>query len=151
MRIKADTLMVMADGQKAIFLKNTAGNGGIRLERLCIMSLNTEPSRKLGRDRPGHSQIGSDSHRTSFEQPDYHQIVEDRFLGSVAKGITQFLKLGGFQDIMLIAEPRAMGILRSQMDKATKEFVRSEITKDYLKTKIPDLETYLNQRAPSRK
>lgn len=147
MRINADTLMVMADGQKAIFLKNTASKGGIKLERLCIMSLNTEPSRKLGRDRPGHSQIGSDSRRTSFEQPDYHQIVEDRFLGSVAKGITQFLKIGDFKDIMLIAEPRAIGILRSQMDEATKEFVRSEITKDYLKTKIPDLETYLQQRS----
>lgn len=150
MRINADTLMVMADGQKAIFLKNTAADGDIRLQQLCIMSLKTEPSRKLGRDRPGHSQIRSDSHRTSYVQPDYHQIVEDRFLGSVAKGITQFLKLGDFHDIMLVAEPRAIGVLRRQMDEATKEFIRAEITKDYLKTKIPDLENYLQQTPASK-
>lgn len=143
MKISSDTLVVMADGQKAVFLRNESQDPQMKLERLCVMTLAAEPSRKLGRDRPGHAQIRSESLKTSYRQPDYHQLLENRFLGSVANGIQQFFKIGDFNDIVLIAEPRALGVLRQKIDENLRPSIRAEISRDYLKTNLPDLEHYL--------
>jgi len=53
--------------------------------------------------------------------------------------------LADFEALVLIAEPRALGVLRDVMTAGTLSKATTQIDKDYTKTPIPELEAVLRQ------
>ncbi len=145
MRLTAQTLLVLADGQKAMFLRNQGHNGQIRLEKLQTFTLENLASHELGWDRPGraYSRYTNDSSRSAYEAPDPHEQGETRFLQDLARAIDGALASDGYQHVVLMAPPRALGILRQALSPATQQRVQEAVAKDYLKTPMVELEQML--------
>lgn len=143
MRINPDCLIIVADGQNATFLQNQDAGARVKLGSLHTMTLANEASHNLGTDRPGHAHVGIGARKTSYEQADLHQVNEHRFLEQVAAKAQELFKSGAFKSLALIAEPRALGILRQQVGPELQGVSTLEIAKDYTKTALADLETVL--------
>lgn len=145
MRLTAQTLLVLADGQKAMFLRNQGHNGQVRLKTLQTFSLENLASHELGWDRPGraYSRYADDSSRSAYESNDPHEQGEIRFLEDLARTIEGVLTADGYERLVLMAPPRALGVLRLALSPAVQERVQETIAKDYLKTPLAELEQIL--------
>jgi len=145
MRIKAHTLLVIADGQSAVFFRNDGINGQIRLAEVRKFSAKTLASHEIGRGRPGRAHDSFSSSRSAYEQNDPHEQSELNFLSAVAGSIEEELKIRPYQDLVLIAPPTALSSLRNAISRAVRAKVSAEIHKDYTNTPAPDLENILRQ------
>lgn len=143
MRITPDCLIVVADGQNANFLQNQDAGATLRLGSVYAMTLHNEASRALGTDRPGHMQLGASTRKGSYEQADLHQENERRFLKQVAAKAQELFKGGAYKGVVLLAEPRALGILRQEIGPKLQGVSVLEIARDYTKTALPELERIL--------
>lgn len=143
MRIESKTLVLIADGQNATFFKNTASGQTITLEPVHSMGLFNEADRDLSDDRPGHAHVGMTERRTSYEQRDKHEANETEFLKGVA-AMSQTL-MSDYEQLVLVAEPQALGVLRQVMSAALMAKVTRQIDKDYTKTAMPELEALLRE------
>jgi len=143
MHIKPDCLIIVADGQNASFLQNQDMGAHVKLSSLYAMTLANEASHNLGTDRPGHTQLGSSTRKASYEQADLHQVNEHRFLEQVAAKAQQLYKAHACNSLALIAEPRALGVLRQEIGAKLAGVTSLEIAKDYTKTAPADLEKIL--------
>lgn len=145
MRIAQHTLVLIADGQRATFLRNSSKENAIRLEMLHSMAFFNEANRDLNTDRPGRTQVGMTERGTSYEQTDVHQANEVSFLMGVIAIIDSIMNEYSLTNIVLIAEPRALGVLRQKMAPAAISKVVLQLDKDYTKTPLPVLEAILTK------
>lgn len=145
MRIDSKTLVLVADGQAATFFRNRGSGDTIELEPLHGMGLHNEANRDLANDRPGHAQVGMSERRTSYEQNDLHQANETAFLKGMLELAPSVMSDNGLSAVILIAEPKALGVIRAHADDAFLSKVSMQIDKDYTKTAIPALEAILRQ------
>ena len=141
MRIGSKTLVLIADGQNATFFKNSAAGETITFEPVHSMGLFNEADRELSDDRPGHTQVGMTERRTSYEHRDKHEANETEFLKGVA-GVSEKL-MDNYDELVLIAEPHSLGVLRQVMPAPVMAKVSTQIDKDYTKTAIPELEALI--------
>jgi|GEM_PF-993190 protein required for attachment to host cells len=146
MRVNQKTLVLLADGQRATFLSNEAQGETISLKILHSMAFFNEANRDIQDDRPGHTKVGMSERGTSYEQNDKHQANELSFLQGVVGAIDSVMTEHELSQILLIAEPRALGVLRQHMPSALMDKVVTQLDKDYTKNPLPELEAILRQR-----
>lgn len=145
MRIHQKTLVLLADGQRATFLRNQAQGETVSLEILHSMAFFNEANRDMQADRPGHTNVGMSERGTSYEQNDIHQANEVSFLQGVIEAMEPVMAQHDLNQILLIAEPRALGVIRQHMPSALMNKVTLQLDKDYTKNPLPELESILRQ------
>ena len=145
MKVGKQTLVVTADGQNVLFYKNAGTASLVSLELIHQMGLHNAMTQELGTGRPGQSRVAVNGQRSSFEQVDFHQQNETAFLKGATHMMAETVAEHGFTEIVLIAEPTALGVLRAELPDATMSLVTTEIAKDYTKTSGPELSALLQK------
>lgn len=82
--------------------------------------------------------------RSSVEQTDWHDAAERDFLRSLAGHLDAALRQGETKSMILVAPPRALGMIRPLYSPALREAVRAEIAKDLVKTPVHEIERHLS-------
>jgi|SRR5579871_2312965 len=129
-QIPSNALLLVADGRKALFLRNHGTPNHVELDVERVLGQEDPPTREQGTDRPGRYRGGSATPRSAFEQTDWHQIGEDRFAAEVAATVNRLAAANQFQHLILVAPPKALSELRTHLQKNTIEKVLAEIPKD---------------------
>ena len=62
---------------------------------------------------------------------------------AVAAGIRAAAQSGQMKSIIIVAPPRAIGVLRQHYTHALKQAVREEVQKDYVKMPVYEIEKHL--------
>jgi protein required for attachment to host cells len=130
-RLAAKTWVLVADGGRARVLENSGDALAPRLEQVWARTLANPPARDQGSDRPGRYHDGMSPHRSAVEATDFHAEAEKTFMAEVATKLDGEVAAGRFKDLVVVAEPRALGHLRAAMSARLKTHVRAEIAKDY--------------------
>ena len=81
--------------------------------------------------------------RSSVEQTDYHTQEEEAFLRSIVGKLDAALHAGQMKAVIVVAPPRALGVLRAAYTNGLKQAVRAEIQKDYVKLPVYEIEKHL--------
>jgi protein required for attachment to host cells len=81
--------------------------------------------------------------RSAVGQTDWHERNEQAFLENLAKRLDAKVSSGVIKSIVLIAPPRALGVLRSAYSPALKGAVRAEIDKDLVAVPVHEIEKRL--------
>jgi protein required for attachment to host cells len=115
MRFSAETLLVLADGKKAAFFRNQGFNGQVRLKQLQRFGIENLASHEMGWDRPGRAFARFEPRRSAYEMPDFHEVEEARFLEDLAQAIEVEMSAGQFFKLVIMAPPRALGLLRGSL------------------------------------
>ena len=128
--LKRGSWVVVCDGRKSLFLENA---GKVTAPRLVLKeerSTTSAPARELGTDRPGRVYQSTGARRSSVEQFDRHAEAERLFLREVAARLDRAVLAGEVEDIVVVAPPRALGVLRAEFSHRVQAAVRGEIAKD---------------------
>ena len=97
----------------------------------------------LGTDKPGRSFNSIGHGRSAMEQTDWHNQAEQQFLVDLAKKLDAAVTAGETKSLIVIAPPRALGMLRQAFSAAVRSAIRAEIDKDYVKMPVYEIEKHL--------
>jgi protein required for attachment to host cells len=96
-----------------------------------------------GTDAPGRAINSIDGRRSAVEQTDWHDQAEHRFLVGLARRLDAAVTAGETRSLILVAPPRALGVLREAYSASLRHAVRAEIDKDYVKMPVDQIEKHL--------
>jgi len=145
MLIPQDTLVLVGDGRKAMFLRNKGGAGHPDLFAERVMEQDNPPTREQGTDRPGRHEGPAGAPRSAVEQTDWHQQAEDRFAAEVAQVLYKKAHEHEFERLIVVAPPRMLGTLRSAFHKEVAQKVSAEIPKNLTSHLPKDIARLLKQ------
>lgn len=129
-RLKNDGWIVVADGAKALFLRNVGDALYPNLEVFREESQDNPPTREQGTSRPGRMRDSISPHNSAMETTDWHQLAEDRFAKDLAAILYRQAHGGRFEELVLVAAPSVLGELRKELHKEVTDRIIAEIPKD---------------------
>lgn len=135
--------VVVCDGAKALVLVNAGDDKFPNFKTVEVFAQDSPPTRELGTEKPGraHSSVGHG--RSSYEQTDWHDRTEEAFLAGLVQRLDAALISGKVRSLIVVAPPRALGMLRTAYTNAVREAVRAELDKDLVKLPVHEIERHL--------
>jgi protein required for attachment to host cells len=141
-RLKHGVWVLVADGEKALFLRNEGDAQYPNLQIMREMQEDNPPTREQGTDRPGRV---SDpfGQRSAVEDADWHRIAKERFADEIAARLYRMAHRGDFEHILLVAPPQVLGAMRKKLHKEVEERVIGEEPKTLTGHAVPEIEKVL--------
>ena len=143
MKLEHDTWVLVADGEKALFLRNEGDALHPHLQVVRELHQENPATHDQGTDRPGRFNDGPNVHRSAVQETDWHRIAKDRFADEIADLLYRFAHEGAFQKIVLVAQPQVLGEMRKKLHKEVNDRVKAEVAKTLTNHSIDQIEKIL--------
>ena|SRR5689334_14938516 len=141
--IRNEEWVVVCDGAKALILENAGDTEIPNLKTREVYEQKDPATHELGTDRPGRAAGVDGKTRSAVGQTDWHVRNEQSFLEDLAKRLDAAISAGETRSIVMVAPPRALGVLRKAYSSALRQAVRAEIDKDLVKVPLYEIEKHL--------
>jgi protein required for attachment to host cells len=144
--MESRTFVLVADGARARLFVTAPENAGL-LPALDQEFVGTNlPSRQLGSDRPGRAYNSQGAGRHAMQPPtDPHRYEERAFAREVAAVLDEACDRAAFDNLIVVAPPKALGDLRAEFSDAVRKRITAELPKDLTKIAIHDLPAHLRE------
>ena len=143
LKIRQGDWVVVCDGKKALVLENAGDEKFLNLKTREVYEHPDLKTRELGTDAPGRAFSSVGAGRSAVEPTDWHAQEEDRFLRQLAERLDAAVNAGQAQALIVIAPPRALGVLRQTYSHGLRAALRAEIDKDFVKLPLHEIEKHL--------
>ena len=137
------TWILVADGEKALFLVNNGDQDLPDLRVHAEESQENPPDREQSANRPGRSHQSVGQGRSAYEDTDWHQLAKERFADHLADLLYQRAHKGRFDRIVLVAPPKILAELRDKMHKEVADRVVGEVPKTLTNHPLDQIEKIL--------
>lgn len=142
--IREGEWVVVCDGAKALVLQNAGDAKFPNLKTVEVFEQEDLPTREQGTDKPGRTNASVGVIRSAVGQTDWHDRSEEAFLIRLAHHLDAAVAAGKAKSVIVIAPPRALGMLRPAYSHALKGALRAEIDKDFVKMPVHEIEKHLS-------
>jgi len=142
-KIAAGAWVVVCDGAKAVILRNAGDGAYPDLRTHEVFEQDNPSTEEQGTDRPGRSYSSVGPGRSAMEQTDWHDLAEQRFLKRIAEHLHQAAHAGEAKQLIIVAPPRALGVLRQSYTPAIRNALQAELDKDLAHLPNDQLEKHL--------
>ena len=146
-KIKAGDWVVVCDGRKALILQNVGDDVFPNLQTKETHEATNPKTSEQGTDKPGRVHESAANGRSSVAQTDWHDQNEKTFLVTLAKRLDEAIHRGKTEHLIIVAPPRALGVLREAYSLGVRKAVKEEIAKDYTHMPVYEIEEHI---APAR-
>jgi len=143
MQIAHNTLVVVADGRKALFLRN---EGDATNPNLVVEHAEEHPNpkdRDQKTDAPGRASGGIGGRQSTMDEVDFHQQEEDRFAADIGAMLKRRALANEFEALIIAAPARTLGELRKHYHVEVENRLAGEISKDLTGHPVPEIEKAL--------
>ena len=144
-KLKQGTWVLIADGEKALFLRNRTDGEDPFLEVFREEEQDNPPNREQAANRPGRFNDGPSVHRSAVDDTDWHQLAKDRFAQDLADILYRKAHAGEFDSIVLVASPKVLGELRDELHEVVTKKVIGEVAKTLTNHPIDEVEKIVAQ------
>jgi protein required for attachment to host cells len=144
-KIKSGDWVVVCDGRKALVLENEGDAVFPNLRTRETHEQENAKTSEQGTDRPGRVHESTGTSRSAVAQTDWHDQAESEFLQGVAKRLDDAVTKGEAQSLIIIAAPRALGVLRPAFSNQVQNVITAEISKDLVNMPVYDIEKLLTK------
>ena len=143
LKIPERAWIVVCDGAKALVLENIGDEKYPNFQTREVFEEPHATTNEQGTDAPGrvHNSVGSA--RSSVEQTDWHDQSERQFLGKLIARLDAAVMAGQVKSLIMVAPPRALGVIRQAYSQRMREVLRLEVDKDLVKMPLHEIEKYL--------
>jgi protein required for attachment to host cells len=143
LKIRQGDRVIVCDGKKALILENAGDEKFLNLKTREVQEHADPKTSDLGTDEPGRSFSSVGSGRSAVEQTDWHRQEEERFLQKLVSQLDHSVKVGEVKSLVIVAPPRALGVLRQAYSHTLRAAVHAEIDKDLGRLPVHEIEKYL--------
>jgi protein required for attachment to host cells len=135
--------VIVADGRKAMFFANEGDEFYANLKTREVHEHEDSPSRDLGSDRPGRVHESATARRSAIEPQDLHEAAEETFLVTITERLDRLMEEGGPHGFIIVAPPRALGVLRKHYSDRLRANLRAEIDRDLTHLPVYEIEKHI--------
>jgi protein required for attachment to host cells len=135
--------VVVCDGAKALVLENIGDAKFPNLKTREVYEQKDLPTHELGAGAPGRIMSPVTHVRSAVEQTDWHDQAERTFLHHLAQRLDAAVTAGKAKSLILVAPPRALGMIRPVYSHALRAALRAEVDKDLVKMPVHEIEKHL--------
>lgn len=143
MQIAHNTLVVVADGRKALFLRNEGDAANLNLVVEHAEEKVNPADRDQKTDAPGRASGGVGGRQNTMDEVDFHQQEEDRFAAAIGAMLKSRALAHEFEQLIVAAPARTLGELRKHYHVEVENRLAGELAKDLTRHPIPDIEKAL--------
>ena len=136
-------LVVVTDGRKLLFLRNHGDENQLDLRTEAHDERQDSSNSEIKTDGPGTSFQSFSPGRSSYEETDFHQQHEDRWVKDTADQLKQRALRNDYDALAIIAPPKALGVLRKELHKEVERRIVATYNKEMTDRPIPDIEDLL--------
>jgi protein required for attachment to host cells len=138
--LKQGTWVLVADGEKALFLQNDGDEMDPDLNVGRIEEQENQPTRDQAANRRGRVFQSAGDGRSAYDDTDWHEFEKDRFAKDVAEILYKQAHKGAFDRLVIVAGPHVLGVLREEMHSEVTDKVIAEIPKTLTGHPIHEIE-----------
>jgi len=143
LKIARGEWVVVCDGAKALLLENVGDDKFPNLQTKEVYEEKHGATHEQGTDAPGRTQASVGSARSAVGQTDWHEQEERRFLEKLLAHLDAEVTAGRIKGLIMVAPPRALGVIRQGYSHQLRNAVREEIDKDLVKLPVHEIEKHL--------
>jgi protein required for attachment to host cells len=144
MPLPNNALVLVADGTKVLFLRNHGDENQIDLRTEAHDQREDRKDREIKTDAPGTTKQSAGYGRSTYEEPDFQQQEEDRWIKDAADELKARALRNDFDALAIVAPPKALGILKKSLHKEVEKRIVCTVNKEMSGRPIPDIEALLN-------
>lgn len=138
-----DTWVVVADGEKALFLHNVTDAEDPNLDVAETDAQDNPKDIDQSANRPGRGHDTGPSQRSAFDDTDWHELAKDRFAADLADKLYARVHAGEIDRLVIAAAPHVLGELRRHLHKEVADRIVGEIDKTLTNHPVHRIETIL--------
>lgn len=142
-RLEHDMFVVVADGEKALFLRNEGDALYPNLEVVREIREENPPTREQGSDRPGRFNDGPSVHRSAVADTDWHRAQKEKFADDIADRLYRLAHRGDFNKLVIVAPPLVLGEMRRKLHKEVSDRIVGEVPKTLTNHPVYEIEKLL--------
>lgn len=144
MPLPHNALVLVADGTKVLYLRNHGDENQIDLRTESHDQREDRKERDIKTDAPGTTKQSGGYGRSTYEETDFHQQEEDRWVKDAAEELKARALRNDFEALAIVAPPKALGILKKCLHKEVEKRIVCTVNKEMSGRPIPDIEALLN-------
>ena len=144
MPLPHNALILVADGRKMLFFRNHGDENQIDLRTESHGARQDRKDRYFHTNAPGTARQSFGSNRPTYEETDFHQLEEDRWIKDAADELKKRVLRSDFEALAIVAPPKALGVLKKNLHKEVERRIVCTINKEMSGRPIPDIEALLN-------
>ena len=139
-QIDNGTWVLIADGEKALFLENKTDGQDPFFEVFREEEQDNPPNREQAANRPGRFNDGPSVHRSAVADTDWHELAKDRFAHDLADILYKQAHKGRFSKLVIVAPPNTLGELRQELHQEVTQKVIGEVPKTLTNHPVDEIE-----------
>ena len=143
MTLPHNALVLVADGRKLLFLRNQGDDAQIDLRTEAHDEREDLKDSDLKTDAPGTVQQSAGYGHSTYDETDFHQQEEDRWIKDAAAEINKRALENDFDALVIVAPPKSLGLFRKELHKEAEKRVLATINKEMSGRPIPDIEALI--------
>jgi protein required for attachment to host cells len=143
MPLPHDALVLVADGRKMLFFRNHGDENQIDLRTEAHDARKERKDREIKTDAPGSTKQSFGYGRPTYEETDFHQQEEDRWIKEAAEELKKRALRNDFEALAIVAPPKALGVLKKCLHKEVEKRIVCTVNKEMSGRPIPDIEALL--------
>jgi protein required for attachment to host cells len=126
-----------------LFFRNHGDENQIDLRTEAHDARTERKDREIKTDAPGTTKQSAGYGRSTYEEPDFQQQEEDRWVKDAADELKARVLRNDFEALAIVAPPKALGVLKKCLHKEVERRVVCTINKEMSGRPIPDIEALL--------
>jgi protein required for attachment to host cells len=143
MALPHNALVLVADGRKMLFFRNHGDENQIDLRTEAHEARTERKDRDIKTDAPGTMKQSFGFGRSTYEEADFQQQEEDRWIKDAAEELKARVLRNDFEALAIIAPPKALGVLKKELHKEVERRVVCTVNKEMSGRPVPDIEALL--------
>ena len=136
-------MVFVCDRPKALFFENAGNKEYPDLRMREVLEQKNPSTSEQGTDRPGRSHSSVGPGHSAVGQTDWHDQAVAQFLKGIAEKLHLAVHKGTTKQLVIVAPPRALGMIRPHYTPAIKQALQKEIDKDLVKMPADEIEKHL--------
>ena len=125
-KLKNGAWVLIADGEKALFLRNDLDAQDLDLNVVRIEEQENPSDREQSANRPGRMHDGGPGQKSAVDDTDWHELAKERFASDLSDKLYEMAHKGEFERLVIVASPQVLGVLRDDMHKEVTDKIREE-------------------------
>ncbi|SHH78010.1 host attachment protein [Marivita hallyeonensis] len=142
--LPAGAWVLIADGEKALFLVNRGDEQDMNLDVLRKDEQDNPKAQDWAENRPGRFNDGPGVQRSAVDDTDWHELEKERFAKELSDRLYGYAHKGAFDALAIVASRVVLSELRNEMHKEVADRVILDVPKVLTNHPIEDIEAALS-------
>jgi protein required for attachment to host cells len=143
MPLPHNALVLVADGRKMLFFRNHGDEDQIDLRTEAHDEREDRKDSEIKTDAPGGIHQSAGYGRSTYEEADFHQQEEDRWIKDAAEELKDRALRNDYDALAIVAPPKALGVLRKCLHMEVEKRLAFTINKEMSDRPVPDIEALI--------